>query len=66
MSTSPKLPVQSARKGSATLKSSKPPQQQFDPRHKLERKGQASNWCWQGALQTTIREAADAPKDLRE
>ena len=37
MTTTPKLPVQPASKGSATLKSSKQPERQNYPRHTSER-----------------------------
>ena len=52
MSTSPKLPVRPVRKVRTTLKSSNPPDRQFDPRRPLERKGQASTWRWQGTPRT--------------
>lgn len=62
MPTKPKSTVQSARKGSTTLKSSKPPTQQFEPRHPRERKGQGTMWRWTsspGTSQTRTLERRD-------
>ena len=47
MTATPKSPVQSAHKGSTTLKSSKPPTQQFEPRRTVECSSQGIHRRWE-------------------
>ena len=59
MPTKPKSTVQSARKGSTTVQSQKPPDRQFDPRRTVERKGQYIMKRWEAAPESVQTRALE-------